>query len=111
MTDQPTSQDARGDGIAQADRGSTAIVAGPGATVTISSLPTRKLWRHAVIVILALLACWIAYSVIHRPPAVKLKGVAGEWLYDDYVGLRIPKGTVGTLLSEKSYDLEMDLSN
>jgi hypothetical protein len=111
MTDLRTSQDARGDGIAQADRGSTAIVAGPGATVTISSLSTRKLWRLGVIVILVLLACWVAYIVIHHPPATKLKGVAGEWLYDNYVRLRIPKGTVGTLLSEKSYDLEMDLTN
>jgi hypothetical protein len=107
---EPSRQDAQGYGIAQADHGSIAVV-----NIGPSSARRRSvLWPALIVVIIISLVGWAGYRLHHRaqpPPEQKLKGVAGEWLYDGYVAVLIPKGSVGTLLAEGNYELELDLKN
>jgi hypothetical protein len=62
-------------------------------------------------VALFLLICTavLAYYGVVKPQ--RRVGHAGEWLSDDYIGILIPKGTAGTLISEEKYDLTLNLEN
>jgi hypothetical protein len=60
----------------------------------------------------AALVFFTVYLIAIRPsPVLRVNGKPGEWLYDSWLGVRVPHGFTGHLISEEPYNLELELEN
>jgi len=80
----------------------------------VGLLSGRPLWRKRLsryALAVSVLLCLAVFFTLMQKNWQKQPEPGSSWTHDQYVGVRIPGKTMGTLLADEPYDLKLELEN